>query len=89
MRGPCDGGGGTARDSSLTWVGGLWMETAEKLAEAKRPAVGSMLETARGESFGEGKGPHQSPGRSLYLDMRMSVPGDLGRGTCRAQMQRG
>ena len=32
---PCNGGGGTAGDSSLTWVGGLWMETEEKLAEAK------------------------------------------------------
>lgn len=44
-----------------------------------------MLETARGESFGKGKGPHQSPGRTLYLDTRMCVPGDLGGGTCRAQ----
>ena len=89
LRGPCNGGGGTAGDSSLTWVGGLWMETEEKLAEAKWPVVGSMLETARGESFGQGKGPHQSPGRTLYLDTRMCVPGDLGGGTCRAQMQRG
>lgn len=33
--GSCNGDGGKAGDSSLPGVGGLWMETEEKLAEAK------------------------------------------------------
>ena len=47
---------GNAGDTSLTWVGGLWVGTEEKLAEAKWPVVGSTLETQRERALARGAG---------------------------------
>ena len=46
----------------------------------KMTSCGEHAGDAEGESFGEGSGRHQSPGRTLCVDTRMSVPGDSGRG---------